>query len=64
MMADMSTAGDGRVERSLADRDATLAELHRDLYRWSRATRSRPCWPGGDLGRLVALVVTRAADRR
>jgi hypothetical protein len=36
MMADMSTAGDGRVERSLADRDATLAELHRDLYRWSR----------------------------
>lgn len=32
MMADMSMAGDGRVERSCADRDEALAALHRVHY--------------------------------
>jgi RNA polymerase sigma-70 factor (sigma-E family) len=32
MMADMSTAGDGRAERSCADRDVALAALHREHY--------------------------------
>jgi RNA polymerase sigma-70 factor (sigma-E family) len=32
MMADMSMAGDGRVERSRADRDDALAALHREHY--------------------------------
>jgi RNA polymerase sigma-70 factor (sigma-E family) len=32
MMADMSTAGDDGASRSYAERDATLAELHREHY--------------------------------
>jgi RNA polymerase sigma-70 factor (sigma-E family) len=32
MMADMSMAGEGRAERSVADRDAILAGLHRQHY--------------------------------